>query len=124
MQELLSPNNVYGSIVSTTSLERVAEILRSHLGLTRLEVSVYKSQFDQQETLRIRTARYEFDTQKIATENNWLLNGAVAGDRFEILTVLKYLADPLHQEGYQTKFEVYDAEFNCISEYPTLNWDA
>jgi hypothetical protein len=124
MQELPSPNNVYGSLVSATSLEKVADILRSRLGLTKLEVSVYKSQFDRQETLQIRTTGYEFDTQKIAEENTWLLNGSVAGDLAEILTVLKYLSDPLNRSGYQTKFEVCDTEFNCIAEYPTLNRDA
>lgn len=121
MQELPSPNNVYGSLISTTSLEKVADILRSHLGLTKLEASVYKSQFDRQETLQIRTAGYEFDTQKIAEENTWLLNGSVAGDLAEILIVLKYLSDPLNRSDYQTKFEVCDRDFNCIAEYPIPN---
>jgi hypothetical protein len=124
MQELPSPNNVYGSLFSTTSLEKVADILRSRLGLTRLEVYVQKSQFDKQETLYIRTEGYEFDTQKIVEENIWLLNGSVAGNRSEILMVLKYLSDPLHRAGYYTKFEVYDRDFNCIAKYPILPQDS
>jgi hypothetical protein len=118
MKELPSPNNIYGSLVSKTSLEKVANILRSRLGLTTAEVYVYKSQFDHQETLHIRTEGYEFQTEKAREENIWLLNGSVAGDRSEILMVLKYVTDPLSRAGYQTKFEIYDRDFNCIADYP------
>lgn len=118
MRELPSPNNVYGFLFSRTSLEKVAEVLRSRLGLTKTEVYVYRSGFDGSETLKVRTEAYEFETQKAKENNTWLFSGSVAGNLDEILTVLKLLSSHLRWAGYDTKFEIYDQEFDCIAEYP------
>jgi hypothetical protein len=80
MNELPSPNNVYGSIFSRTGLAKIAEILRNHLGLSQAEVYIYQSQFDGDRTLYIRTAGYEFETRTASEENTWHINGAVMGD--------------------------------------------
>jgi hypothetical protein len=117
MRLLPSPNNVYGALFSTTSLQKVADVLRSRLGLTAAEVFVCKSEGESHETLYIKTAEYEFDTHQVGEANIWSFSGSVAGNRSEILMLLKYLFDPLHFAGYKTKFEIYDEEFNCIAEY-------
>lgn len=93
-------------------------MLRSRLGLTKTEVYVYKSQFDGSETLNVRTEEYEFEARKAKEEKTWLLNGSVAGERDDILTAIKLLSSQLHWAGYETKFEIYDREFNCVAEYP------
>jgi hypothetical protein len=123
MTELPSPYNVDGSIFSTTGLEKIAEILRNYLGLSKTEVSVYKSQFNGSQTLYIRTAEYEFEfeTRTGREENTWHISGSVAGDRSEILDILKYLFEPLRRNGFESKFEIYDRAFNCIAEYPQVS---
>jgi hypothetical protein len=120
MNELPSPYNVYGSIFSTIGLAKIAEILRNYLGLSKAEVYIYKSQLDGSQTLYIRTAKYEFEfeTQTEREENNWHISGSVAGDRSEILSILRYLFEPLRRAGFESKFEIYDREFNCIAKYP------
>ena len=123
MNELPSPYNVYGLLRSDTGLERVADVLRSRLGLTNAEVYISKSAGDLHETLYIHTTIYEFEARKSDGENTWRFCGSVAGDRAEILMVLKYLSDPLHYAGYETEFEVYDEKFNCIGEYPACDRD-
>jgi hypothetical protein len=121
MNELPSPNNVYGSIFSTTGLAKIAEILRNHLGLSKAEVYIYQSEFDGDRTLYIITAGYEFETRIASEENTWHISGSVAGDRSEILSSLKYLFDPLRKNGFESKFEIYDRAFNCIAEYPQVS---
>jgi hypothetical protein len=118
MNQLPSPNNVYGSTFSTTGLEKIAEILRNYLGLSKTEVYIYQSQFDGDRTLYIITAGYEFETRIAKLENTWHISGSVAGDLDEILSSLKYLFEPLRRNGFESKFEIYDREFNCIAEYP------
>lgn len=80
MKELPLTNNVYGCIYSATGLEKIAEILRNYLGLSKAEVYVYNSQFDGDLTLYIRTAEYEFETRTAREENTWDISGAVMGD--------------------------------------------
>jgi hypothetical protein len=118
MDELPSPNNVYGSIFSTIGLAKIAEILSSRLGLSKTEVYIYQSQFDRHQTLHIRTAGYEFETRTSSEENTWYISGSVAGDRDEILSILRYLFEPLQRAGFESKFEIYDRDFNCIAKYP------
>ncbi len=118
MNELPATNNVYGSIFSTTGLAKIAEILTSHLGLSKTEVYIYRSQFDRHQTLYIRTADYEFETRIASEKNSWDISGSVAGDRSEILSILRYLFEPLQRAGFESKFEIYDRDFNCIAEYP------
>jgi hypothetical protein len=118
MNELPSPNNIYGSIFSTTGLAKIAEILRNHLGLSKTEAYIYQSQFDGDRTLYIITAGYEFEIRIAEVENTWHISGSVAGDLDEILNILKYLFEPLRRNGFESKFEIYDREFNCIAEYP------
>jgi hypothetical protein len=69
INELPSPNNVYGSIFSTTGLAKIAEILRNNLGLPQSEVYINRSQFDGDRTLYIVTAEYEFQTRTSSEEN-------------------------------------------------------
>jgi hypothetical protein len=120
MNELPSLNNVYGSIFSMTGLEKIAEILRNYLGLSKTEVYVYKGQFDGSQTLYIRTEKYEFEFEPRTgrEENTWHITGSVMGDRSEILNILQYLFEPLRRNGFGSKFEIYDRSFNCIAEYP------
>ncbi|MGG6265727.1 hypothetical protein ACQ4M3_20035 [Leptolyngbya sp. AN03gr2] len=117
MKDLPSACNVYGFLFLNTSLERVAEVLRIHLGLTNSQVYVYRSQFNSSETLHIKTETFEFEARKAQQGEPWLFNGSVAGDREEILIVLESLSKPLRWAGYETKFEVYDEQFNFIAEY-------
>jgi hypothetical protein len=118
MRDLPSTNNVYGSIYSATGLEKIAEILKNYLGLSKAEVYVYNSQFDDGQTLYIITAEYEFETRTAREENTWNITGSVMGDLSEILNILQYLFEPLRRNGFESKFEIYDREFNCIAEYP------
>jgi hypothetical protein len=113
-------NNVYGYLYSKTGLQEVAKLLRSHLGLTEEEILIYKSRFDGNETLKIRLKACEFETQSLKEGNKWLFNGAVAGDIDSIEATLKTLSDPLHWAGYETSFEIYDENFDCISEYRSV----
>ena len=48
-------NNVYGTLICDSSLEKPCKILRYGLGLSETEAYVYKSQFNGIETLKIRT---------------------------------------------------------------------
>ena len=118
MNELPSPYNVDGSIFSTTGLEKIAEILRNYLGLSKAEVYVSKSQFNGSQTLYIITADYEFETRTSSEENTWHISGSVVGDRSEILSIIRYLFEPLRRAGFESKFEIYDRDFNCIAKYP------
>jgi hypothetical protein len=118
MSELPATNNVYGSISSTTGLAKIAEILRSRLGLSKTEVYIYQSQFDGDRTLYIITAEYEFETRIAKEENTWHISGSVAGDRSEILSIIRYLFKPLRRAGFESKFEIYARDFNCVAEYP------
>ncbi len=118
MRQLPPCNNVYGFLYASNSLERVAEVIRSRLGFTKTEVYVYKSQFDGSEELHIKTEGYEFDVRKAQTQDTWLIDGCVAGDGAEIVTVLKLLSSHLHWAGYTTKFEIYDEQFNWVADYP------
>ena len=116
MTVLPSPANVYGFLLSPTGLEQVAAVLQSRLGLTETEVYIGKSADNYHQILYIHTAVYEFEIRKVQ-QRTWSICGTIAGDRSEILRVLKYLSTPLHYAGDETAFEVYDAEFNCIAEY-------
>jgi hypothetical protein len=120
MNELPSPYNVYGSIFSNTGLVKIAEILRNYLGLSKTEVHICKSQVDGSQTLYIITAEYEFEFENRTgrEENTWHITGSIAGDRAEILNMLKYLFEPLRRNRFESKFEIYDREFNCIAKYP------
>jgi hypothetical protein len=118
--ELPSPHNVYGLLRADAGLERIANLLRSRLGLTKTAVYIAKTEGESEQILYIHTAAYEFEIRKVDPEHTWRIYGSVAGDRSEILMVLKYISDPLHYAGYKAEFEVYDREFNCIAEYPIL----
>lgn len=75
-------------------------------------------QFDGNKTLKIRTEAYEFETQSLKEGDKWLFNGAVAGDIDSIKVILKKICDPLRLKGYEANFEIYDENFEFISEYP------
>jgi hypothetical protein len=112
-------NNVYGHLYSKTGLRDVAKVLRNYLGLSEKQVYIYRSQFDGDETLQIRTETYEFETQSLEEEDKWLFNGAVAGDIDSIKVTLKEICDPLRRQGYETKFEIYDENCEFLSDYPS-----
>lgn len=69
MDRLPPLNNVYGFLLSSTSLERVAQVIGSRFGLYSGQVSVYRSQFDGIEILHIRTEDFEFESQKAEEAN-------------------------------------------------------
>jgi hypothetical protein len=79
MNQLPSPNNVYGSVFSRTGLAKIAEILRNQLGLTQAEVYIDQSQFDHHQILYIITAAYEFETRTASEQNIWHISGSVMG---------------------------------------------
>ncbi|MBD1825157.1 hypothetical protein H6F51_22070 [Cyanobacteria bacterium FACHB-DQ100] len=99
MRELPSPYNVYGFLFLNTAIEKVAEVLRSRLGLTEAQVYIYKSQFDGSEILHINTEAFEFEARKATQGDSWLFNGSVAGDRDEVLSVLQTVSNPLRWSG-------------------------
>jgi hypothetical protein len=118
MNQLPASNNVFGYLFSKTSLEKVAEVLKTRIGLTKTEVYVKRNKFDRHEIMYIRTKEYEFEIQKLREDNTWSFNGAVAGNLDEILTILKTIYSNLIWADYQTKFEIYDDKFDFIAEYP------
>lgn len=118
MNDLPITNNVYGFLYSKTGLRNAAKVFRDYLGLSEKQAYIYKSQFDGNETLKIRTEAYEFETQSLKEGDKWLFNGAVAGDIDSIKALLKEICDPLNAKGYKANFEIYDKNFEFISEYP------
>jgi hypothetical protein len=116
--DLPPANNVYGYLYSKTGLRDVAKLLRNHLGLSEQQIYIYKSQFDGNETLMIKTETCELETQSLKEGDKWLFNGAVAGDIDSIKSTLKEICDPLRHKGYETKFEIYDENFDFLSDYP------
>lgn len=118
MTELPDGNNVYGHLYSKTGLQDVAKVLRNYLDLSEKQVYIYKSQFNEDETLKIRTEKYEFETQSLEEGDKWLFNGAIAGDIDSIKATLKQIYDPLRCQGYETKFEIYDENCEFRSDYP------
>lgn len=118
MNELPASNNVFGYLFCQTSLEKVAEILRTRIGLTKTEVYVEQNKFDRHEIMYIRTKEYELEIEKLREDNTWSFNGAVAGNLNEIVTILKTISSYLNWAGYQIKFEIYDEKFDFIGEYP------
>ncbi|MEL4895770.1 hypothetical protein [Crocosphaera sp. Alani8] len=118
MNELPITNNVYGCLYSKVGLRDVAKVLRDFLGLSEKQAYIYKSQFDGNETLKIRTKAYEFETQNLKEGDKWLFNGAVAGDIDLIKATLREICDSLKFKGYEANFEIYDENFEFISEYP------
>lgn len=118
MADLPLSNNIYGYLYSKTGLQDVAKILKDYLGLSEKQIYIYSSQFNGNETLKIKTETYEFETQSLKEEDKWLFNGAVAGDINSIKATLKTLSDPLRHRGYETSFEIYDENFEFLSNYP------
>ncbi len=118
MNNLPPFNNIYGYIHSHKSLIEIAKIFRNHLGLLEQQVYIYKSQFDGDETLNIRMETYDFETQSLPEGNKWLFNDAVAGDIKSIKAILKQLSEPLIREKYEITFEIYDDNFEFLSNYP------
>ena len=118
MNDLPIANNVYGFLYSKIGLRDAAKVLRNCLGLSEKQAYIYKSQFDGDETLKIRTEVYEFETQSLKEGDKWLFNGAVAGDIDSIKAILKEICAPLKFKGYEANFEIYDENFEFISEYP------
>lgn len=55
MDNLPTVNNVYGELYFEVGLQGVAKVLEDYLGLSEEQVYVYKSQFDENETLKVRT---------------------------------------------------------------------
>jgi hypothetical protein len=111
-------NNVYGYLYSKTGLRDAAKVLRNYLGLSEKQIYIYKSQFDGNETLKIRTETCEFETQSLKEGNKWLFNGAVSGDIDSIKATLKEICDPLKRKGYETNFEIYDENCDYLCDYP------
>jgi hypothetical protein len=74
---LPSVNNVYGYLYSKTSLRDVAKLLRNYLGVSEKQIYIYRSQFDGNETLKIKMEKCELETQSLKEGDKWLLNGAV-----------------------------------------------
>ena len=60
----------------------------------------------------------EFKTQSLEEGEKWLFNGAVAGDIYSIKATLKEICDPLKRKGYEINFEIYDENFEFLSNYP------
>lgn len=118
MNDLPITNNVYGFLYSKIGLKDAATVLRNYLGLSEKQAYIYKSQYDGDETLKIRTEAYEFETQSLKEEDTWLFNGAVAGDIDSIKATLKEICDPLKFKGYEANFEIYDENFEFIFKYP------
>ena len=68
--------------------------------------------------MKIKTESCEFETQNLKEGDKWLFNGAVAGDIDSIKATLKGIRDPLKRKGYETNFEIYDENFEFLSNYP------
>ncbi|TYQ28208.1 hypothetical protein [Pseudanabaena sp. UWO310] len=118
MTDLPALNNVYGYLHSKTGLRDIAKVLRNYLGLSEKQIYIYRSQFDGNETLKIRMETCELETQSLEEGDKWLFNGAVAGDIDSIKATLKEICDPLTRKGYETNFEIYDENFEFLSSYP------
>jgi hypothetical protein len=109
-------NNVYGQLRCPLNLEDVADLLRYRIGLSPQQIWVIRSQFDGVQKLRIETDVAEFETTKKNEEDLYFFNGAVGGNPDEVSEYVKTLHKILLQGGYQSSFEVYDRDFNCIQE--------
>lgn len=118
MTDLPPANNVYGYLYSKTGLPDVAKVLRNYLGLSEKQIYIYRSQFNGNETLKIKMETCELETQSLKEGDKWLFNGAVAGDINSIKATLKEICDPLRLKGYETNFEIYDENFDFLSNYP------
>ncbi len=118
MTDLPPANNVYGYLYSKKGLRDVAKVLRNYLGLSEKQIFIYRSQFDGNETLKIRMEMCELETQSLKEGDKWLFNGAVAGDIESIKATLKEIYDPLRRKGYETNFEIYDENCDFLSDYP------
>jgi len=116
--DLPPANNVYGYLYSKKGLRDVAKVLRNYLGLSEKQIFIYRSQFDGNETLKIRMEMCELETQSLKEGDKWLFNGAVAGDIESIKATLKEIYDPLRRKGYETNFEIYDENCDFLSDYP------
>ena len=114
-------NNIFGTLICDSSLEKPCKILRYSLGLTKIEACVYRSQFNGNEYLKVRTEIYNLETNKIGKGLKHSFGGDVAGNDLEVLTRIKAIADILNRSGYQCHFEIYDGNnLGFIDEYPKL----
>jgi hypothetical protein len=111
-----SYNNVYGFFLCPRSLEEVAKVLTYRLGLNAESISVKKSQFDGTQNMRILSARADFEAYRTKEENEYLLNGSVAGTAQEVYRYTQELHQILNQSGYPSRFEIYDEDYNCIGK--------
>ena len=114
-------DNIYGILICHSSLEKPCKILRYSLGLTKSEVYVYKSQFNGNECLKIRTDIYDLETAKIAQSSEYSFNGEVAGSVREVIKRVKNIADILNRSNCQCSFEIYNDNLEFIYEYPQKN---
>jgi hypothetical protein len=111
-------NNVYGYLCSKVGLQAVANVLKSQIGWSANQIRVYRSHLYNEETLFIATATCEFETESFDGGDKWLFNGSVIGDIETIKIALKEICDPLLRQGFETKFEIYDEQFEFLSCYP------
>ncbi|WP_289535851.1 hypothetical protein [Pseudomonas sp. SO81] len=115
--EIPESNNVYGLLTCPESLEEPARVLRQTLALGSDDVVVKKSQFDGAQSLVFSAAQADFKAYGATEEGEYLFNGAVAGTAEEVCLFVQELHSALTQAGYRIRFEVYDAQQNCIAEF-------
>ena len=111
-------NNVYGILICNSSLEKPSKILKSTFGLSDSEVYVYRSQFYENEFLKVRTNIYDLKTEPIDQSSEHLFNGEVLGSKSEVIARVKNIADVLNKNDCQCSFEIYNNNLEFIYEYP------
>ena len=100
-------NNVYGHFIAPDGLLPVQQVVKRLVGDGG--ASIYRSQFDGDETLHISTETVNFES---ITEGNgaYLLNGGVSGTVDEVVGFVNLLSNVLTEVGIEHGFEVYDGQ--------------
>lgn len=111
---LPAANNVYGTFICRHSLNNLADMLRYRMRLNEDQLWIKKSAYDGTQTLKIKTALFEFETTITKNPNEYFLNGAVAGADDDIIALVKQIHQVFQQGGYPVHFEIYDKNFNFV----------
>lgn len=98
-------NNVYGEIHTPQGLQRALAAVQLLVGQDR--AYIYRSGYNGAETLHVRTADAEFDSEPFGGTGH-LISGGVAGSPEEVVVYIRSLSDALEKVGVEYRFEVYD----------------
>ena len=101
-------NNVYGIITAPQGLEPVLRAIEQVVGGGR--ASIYRSQFNGSETLRLRSESADFESDPLDDGVQHLFNGGVGGSLEKVVAFVRALSESLSRSGIEHSFEVYEGQ--------------